>query len=140
MQDCVSSTLAQPARGSDPPEKRTKSKERRPSNQHAYDIDFPPKKLICLTHGSKKVPPDHLPSSPSQNPSIQKLTHSNRIPRSAFRHTILEPHVSFLLLPWSPKVPQGAKIASHRGTKMETPSLPNDCVGHQNRLPFRFGT
>ena len=48
---------------------------------------------------------------------------------------ILDPHVSFLLLPRSPRCPQCAKMIS-KGAKVEAPALPNHSLGHKMTISF----
>ena len=62
-----------------------------------------------------------------------KTSSRNGVPKSIQinKNLTLAPKVSLLLLPWIPRWPQAAKIAS-QGTKREAPGMQNDNLGHHN--------
>ena len=109
MKSCVSTASARADRGSDPPEKLTKTAKNRSANQHTYNTDFTAKSGPKDSDETYENPTSGSPS----RPSLPKLLHvkSERFPaatpitlKNAFHHPVPDPLVFFLLIPWSPSV------------------------------------
>ena len=71
MKNCVWTAPARADRGSDLPEKLTKTQKNQPANQHTYNTDFTPKVAHNIPPKPMKISPgDQLPGLVSPNPFI----------------------------------------------------------------------